>query len=81
MLAYELYTFNKKKGYELIGVLPERRKNPTRMTEDSVMSWVTTLLGDNVDSKNMFFKRVILDNNGRMLWVNLYINTHTIVFQ
>ena len=81
MLAYELYTFNKKKGYEFIGVLPERRKNPTRMTEDSVMSWGKTLLGDNVDSKNMFFKRVILDNNGRMLWVNLYINTHTIVFQ
>ena len=81
MLAYELYTFNKKKGYEFIGVLPERRKNPTRMTEDSVMSWGKTLLGDNVDSKNMFFKRVILDNNGRILWVNLYINSHTIIFQ
>jgi hypothetical protein len=81
MLAYELYTFNKKKGYEFIGVLPERRKNPTRMTEDSVMSWGKILLGDNVDSKNMFFKRVILDNNGRILWVNLYINSHTIIFQ
>ena len=81
MLVYELYTFNKKKGYEFIGVLPERRKNPTRMTEDSVMSWGTTLLGDNVDSKNMFFKRVILDNNGRILWVNLNINSHTIIFQ
>jgi hypothetical protein len=81
MLAYELYTFNKKEGYEFIGVLPERRKNPTRMTEDSVMSWGKTLLGDNVDSKNMFFKRVILDNNGRILWVNLYINSHTIIFQ
>jgi hypothetical protein len=45
------------------------------------MSWGTTLLGDNVDSKNMFFKRVILDNNGRILWVNLYINSHTIIFQ
>jgi hypothetical protein len=81
MLAYELYTFNKKEGYEFIGVLPERRKNPTRMTEDSVMSWGKTLFGDNVDSKNIFFKRVILDNNGRILWVNLYINSHTIIFQ
>ena len=45
------------------------------------MSWGKTLLGDNVDSKNMFFKRVILDNNGRILWVNLYINSHTIIFQ
>jgi hypothetical protein len=81
MLAYELYTFNKKEGYEFIGLLPERRKNPTRMTEDSVMSWGKTLFADNVDSKNMFFKRVILDNNGRILWVNLYINSHTIIFQ
>jgi hypothetical protein len=81
MLAYELYTFNKKEGYEFIGVLPERRKNPTRMTEDSVMSWGKTLLGDNADSKNMFFKRVILDSNGRILWVNLHINSHTIIFQ
>ena len=81
MLASELYTFNKKKGYEFIGVLPERRKDPTRMTEDSVMSWGKTPLGDNVDSKNMFFKRVILDNNGRILWVNLNINSHTIIFQ
>jgi hypothetical protein len=81
MLAYELYTFNKKEGYEFFGVLPERRKNPTRMTENSVMSWGKTLLGDNVDSKNMFFKRVILDNNGRILWVNMRINSHTIIFQ
>lgn len=45
------------------------------------MSWGKTLLGDNVDSKNMFLKRVILDNNGRILWVNLHINSHTIIFQ
>jgi len=81
MLAYELYTFNKKKGYEFIGVLPERRKNPTRMTEDSVVSWGRMLSGDNVDTKSIYFKRVILDNNGRILWVNLNINSHTIIFQ
>jgi len=34
MLAYELYTFNEKRGYEFIGILPERRKNPTRITND-----------------------------------------------
>jgi hypothetical protein len=81
MLAYDIYTFNKKKGYEFIGVLPERRKNPTRMTEDSVMSWGRMLLGDNVDTKSIYFKRVILDNNGRILWVNLNINGHTIISQ
>ena len=72
MLAYELYTFNKKKGYEFIGVLPERRKNPTRITKDSVMNWGKSLLGNHVDSKSMFFKRVAMDNlSGRILWVDL----------
>ncbi len=81
MLAYELYTFDKINGYELIGVLPERRKNPRRMTEDSVMSWGRMLLGDNTDNKSIYFKKVTLDNNGRLLWVNLYVNSHTIIFQ
>jgi len=81
MLAYELYTFDKINGYEFIGVLPERRKNPTRITEDSVMSWGRMLLGDNVDNKSIYFKKVTLDNNGRILWVNLYVDSHTIIFQ
>ncbi len=58
MLAYEIYVFNKTKGYELIGVLPERRKNPARITAKSVMNWGKILLGDKVDSDNLFFKAV-----------------------
>jgi hypothetical protein len=81
MLAYELYIFDQINGYELIGVLPERRKNPKRMTEDSVMSWGRMLLCDNADNKSIYFKKVTLDNNGRILWVNLYVNSHTIIFQ
>jgi len=81
MLAYELYIFDQINGYELIGVLPERRKNSKRMTEDSVMSWGRMLLGDNADNKSLYFKKVTLDNNGRILWVNLYVYSHTIIFQ
>ncbi len=81
MMAYELYTFDKINGYEFIGVLPERRKNPKRMTEDSVMSWGRMLLGDNANNKSIYFKKVTLDNNGRILWVNLDVNNHTIIFQ
>jgi len=81
MLAYELYTFDQIDGFELIGVLPERRKNPKRMTDDSVMSWGRMLLGDNADNKSIYFKKVTLDNNGRILWVNLDVNNHTIIFQ
>ena len=77
MLAYELYVFNKKKGYEFIGVLPERRKNPMRITRDSVMNWGKSLLGDDVDSKNMFFKRVAIDSlSGGILWIDLALNNN-----
>ena len=72
MLVYELYTFNKKKGYELIGVLPERRKNPMRTTKNSVMKWGKMLLGDDVDSKNIFFKPVTIETLAdRILWRDL----------
>jgi hypothetical protein len=70
MLAYELYSFDKTKGFELIGVLPERRKNPTRITRGSVMSWGRMLLGDRAEEKRIYFKRITLDNTGRIFWVN-----------
>jgi hypothetical protein len=63
MLVYELYAFNKTKGYELIGILPERRKNPARITQNSVMNWAKMLSGDDVDSKDIFFKPVRIDGN------------------
>ena len=79
MLAYELYTFNKKEGYEFIGILPERRENPMRITKDSIMNWGRSLLGDTVDSKDMFFKQVVIDRlSGRILWVDLPFDNNRI---
>jgi len=63
MLVYELYAFDKIKGYELIGVLPERRKNPVRITKNSIMNWARMLSGDDRDSKDIFFKPVRLNGN------------------
>ncbi len=63
MLAYELYTFNKTKGYELIGALPERGKNLARITPNSVINWGKMLLGGNVDSNDIFFKPIYLSSN------------------
>ncbi len=72
MLVYELYTFNKKNGYELIGVLPERRKNPTRMTKESVIRWGRMLSGDDVDGKDIFFKPIEIERPGDgILWRDL----------
>jgi hypothetical protein len=72
MVVYELYTFNKEKGYELIGVLPERRKNPTRRTKESVIRWGQMLLGDDVDREDIFFNPVAIENPADgILWRDL----------
>ena len=70
MLAYEVYSFDNTNGYELIGVLPERRKNPTRITRESVLNWGKKLLGGNATGKSILFKQVEIDRNtGRIVWV------------
>jgi hypothetical protein len=82
MLVYELYTFNKIKGYELFGVLPERRKNPTRITKDSVIKWGKMLLGEDADNKKIFFKPVRIDRLlARSLWHDLSFNNHSIAIK
>jgi len=61
MYFYKLYTFNKTKGYRLIGVLPEKRKNPARITKNSVMNWGKMILGNDLNSKGIIFKTVRID--------------------
>jgi len=62
MVAYELYVYDKLKGYELIGILPERRKDPKRITKESVLKWGRMLLSDNVNDEDIFFKQVKIDS-------------------
>ena len=72
MVVYELYWLNQTGEYEIIGVLPERRKNPMRITKNSVMNWGKMLLSDDADSMNIFFKRVTIDSLAdRILWHDL----------
>ncbi len=60
MIAYEFYRLDKTNGCQLIGILPERRKNPERITEESVMGWIEKLLGDSEDLRDIFFVKVDL---------------------
>ena len=54
MLVYELYAFNKTKGYELIGVVPERRNNPQRVTKESILNWGQKYLGIHLNLGDMY---------------------------
>jgi hypothetical protein len=72
MVAYELFSYDEKNGYEFIGILPERRKNPERITKESVLNWGRMILGDNADGKKIFFKSVGIDDiTGKTFKANL----------
>ena len=58
MVGYEFYWHDPIKGYELIAVLPERRKNPKRITKKSVLNWGKEYFGKNPALGDMFFIEV-----------------------
>jgi hypothetical protein len=61
MVGYELYWRDPTKGYQLIGVLPERRKNLKRITRESVLNFGKKYFGNNLDLNEMFFLEVEID--------------------
>ena len=65
MIAYEFYWHDPIKGYQRIGVQPERRKNPTRITQESIINLARELIGDNADAKNIFFIKITKEENTR----------------
>jgi len=59
MTAYEFYCRDAR-GVSLIGILPERRKNPERINHESIMNWIRIVLGNNanVDFNSIYFIQV-----------------------
>jgi hypothetical protein len=58
MVGYELYCWRDPKGYELIGVLPERRNNPQRVTKESVLNWGQKYFGIHLNLGDMYLIEV-----------------------
>ncbi|HSB05102.1 MAG TPA: hypothetical protein VLK23_07875 [Thermodesulfobacteriota bacterium] len=62
MKAYEFYLRDPAKGNKLVGILPERRKDPARITEKSVMNWVEKLFIDGLSDRDIFFIQVTISS-------------------
>jgi hypothetical protein len=60
MVVYEFYCNDPVKEYELLGILPERRKDPRRRTDASVMNWGKMLFGNNGSKKSIFYRKVTI---------------------
>lgn len=61
MVAYEFYWLDAEGGYQVIGVLPERRKNSSRITQESILRWGKQIFDKIIDTKDIFFIQVTID--------------------
>ncbi len=61
MVAYEFYWRDEIGDIHLIGILPERRKDPSRINDASVMNWIKKIIGNGMTAKEVFFSKVNLN--------------------
>jgi len=58
MTAYEFYYRDERGKEHFIGILPERRKDPKRITRESVLNWGRMVIGESPDVTDLYFVRV-----------------------
>ncbi len=58
MTAYEFYYRDERGKEHFIGILPERRKDPKRITKESVLNWGWKVIGERSDVKDIYFLSV-----------------------
>jgi len=60
MTAYEFYSRNESGELYLIGVLPERRSDRQRITDESIINWARSLFGDESEVNNISYATIKL---------------------
>ena len=58
MVVYEFYWRDEEGREHLIGILPERRKDPQRISSESIMNWGKIIASDHIDINKIFFIQV-----------------------
>ncbi len=58
MTSYDFYWEDGEGRSHFFGTLPERRRNPERITHESVMKWGRMVLGERAGVKKIYFIRV-----------------------
>ena len=68
MEAYELYWLDPQGEYHLMGILPEKRKDIIRVTQESVVRLAEKFFGKNLDIKNIYFIQVTINDYTGMIF-------------
>jgi len=61
MVAYEFYWRDEIGNPHLVGILPERRKDPNRISDESIMNWAKKIILDDIGIKDIFFFKVTIN--------------------
>ena len=61
MVAYEFYYRDYANQTQLLGILPERRRDKKRITRESIMRWVKKFLGNDWDIGKINFIEVTIN--------------------
>ena len=76
MVVYTIYYFGGEEKIRFIGFLQERKQNPKRITQESILNYVRTILGHEANEDKIYYFQVTLDEGiGEILWPRLSIGT------
>ncbi len=62
MMAYKFYSHNESGEFHLIGMLPERKGDQERITDQSIINWARSLLGDESGVKKIIYTTIKIEN-------------------
>jgi hypothetical protein len=80
MVVYTIYYFGEEEKIRFVGFLPEKTKNPERITQESIFNYVRTILGHEVNDNKIHYFQVTLDERiGEILWPKLSVGTQATV--
>ena len=60
MVAYQFYWRDEKEKTHFIGILPEKRKTPGRITPESILNWGRKVMRGRSDLHDIYFVQVEL---------------------
>jgi len=64
MIIYKFYLRDAANGETLfLGSLPERRKNPKRITDESIINWGRKYFGMNGTNRDIFYIKTVLEES------------------
>jgi hypothetical protein len=61
MVAYEYYRRDETNRFHSIGIIPERRGQSERITDESILNLGKIILGENEGLSNLFFVQLTID--------------------